>query len=63
MRPRDIYKFIEGQGGEVIEIGGGKHWKVVARFGARLVVLVLPRSVSDHRALLNKTSWIKRQLK
>jgi hypothetical protein len=61
-KEREVRKFIEELGGVVISIVCNKHWKVRALFDNKQLTIVLSKSPSDHRALMNRKTEIRKRL-
>jgi hypothetical protein len=61
-KEREVRKFIEELGGVVISIFCNKHWKVRALFDNKQLTIVLSKSPSDYRALMNRKTEIRKRL-
>lgn len=60
MRRSEISSFLEEVGLTPVEIDRRKHWRVRARrLDGSEVIVSLPTSESDHRALKNKRSQLR----
>jgi hypothetical protein len=62
-KEREVRKFVEELGGTVVSITCNRHWKIRATFEDKQLTIVLSKTPSDHRTLLNKRSEIRNQLK
>ena len=60
---REIRRFVEEMGGKVIRVAGTKHWKIDAEVDGVEISVVMSRSPSDQRAILNQRATFRRLLK